>query len=347
MLTGIANQKNANDGQGMNILLIETNQDLGESLAQALRGDGHCVEWRSAQQKNEDAHHDGFDLVIDSLEGINPTASENNAQEKFPDWVRTSLRAARQSIEAANAELEHEKRISEYRKRLAANLSHELKTPIAAILTTAQTMLSHERTSDRYKQALRLCERNARSMSQLIRRMLDLAKAGSDAWRPTLSLVNARELLEASIDLHTPQAQDDGVELLLVCRSGQLIQSDTDLLLIMVNNLLGNAIRYTRRGKSVVIRFSPPTQETGATISVIDQGPGIRPEVLPHIFEAFYQDDAVRGAKHAYTANYGLGLALTAELAERLDIDIQVESEPGGGASFHLILPLASVDADR
>lgn len=241
----------------------------------------------------------------------------------------------------ATREKERAQHLAESRARVVANLSHELKTPIAAILTTAQSMLRHERTSDKYKQALRLCERNSRSMSQLIRRMLDLAKAGSDAWEPNLQTLDLRELLATSIDLHTPLAQDDGVDMLLVCKEGQSIESDADLLLIMVNNLLGNAIRYTPRGKAVIIRYSPANKDHGPMISVIDEGPGIRPEVLPHIFDAFYQDQEVRSRQSAIHSNYGLGLALTAELAERLKIKIEVESSPGNGAAFHLIFPVA------
>ncbi|GHB92834.1 hypothetical protein GCM10007047_05150 [Cerasicoccus arenae] len=229
--------------------------------------------------------------------------------------------------------------LSVSRAQLVANLSHELKTPIAAILTTAQSMLRYERSSDKYKQALRLCERNSRSMSQLIRRMLDLSKAGSDAWTPDLKLIDPRDLLSASIDLHTPLANDDGVDLLLVCKGEQSIETDTDLLLIMVNNLLGNAIRYTPRDKAVIIRFIPATTNRPASISVCDEGPGIRPEILPHIFDAFYQDDKIRSRKSSINSNYGLGLALTAELAERLGIKIDVDSSPGEGARFHLILP--------
>lgn len=319
--------------ESMHILLIEDNPDFGESLASALRHEGHVVEWKQTQEAQA---HDGFDLVIDGVDGF----SEDDARlAELPSWARAMLLTAHQRVKETDRALKKAQSEAQHHKRLAANLSHELKTPIAAILTTAQSTLRCERTSDKYKQALRLCERNSRSMSQLIRRMLDLARAGSEAWEPKMQTVEPRDLLAASIDLHTPLAQDNGVDMLLVCREGVCIKTDVDLLLIMVNNLIGNAIRYTPRGKSVIIRFSPPTEDRPDTISVIDEGPGIRPEVLPHIFEAFYQDDEVRSRKQAHTSNYGLGLALTAELAERLGVKIDVESTLGGGAAFHLVFP--------
>jgi len=324
----------------MNILLIEKNQDLGESIAESLRGDGHHVEWQCAQgQQRDSSQEEDFDLIIDCLESGDSSSAVKNALDSLPSWVRTSLQAARERIEAANQARVQAEQVAAHRSRMAANLSHELKTPIAAMMTTAQTMLSHERTSDKYKQALRLCERNTRSMSQLIRRMLDLARAGSDSWEPNLESIQVRAVLTATIDLHTPIAQDSGVEILLVCREEMQIETDMDLLLIMVNNLVGNAIRYTPRGKSVILRYTPPTAEHGGIISVADEGPGIRPEVLPHIFDAFYQDEEVRGHINDHCSNYGLGLALTAELAERLNIQIDVNSAPGEGAAFHLRMP--------
>lgn len=322
----------------MNILLIEDNSDLGESFAAALRGEGHVVEWRN-QASGQNELEDKFDLVIDTHANGAAIQGAPNALAELPPWVRTVLQAARQQVQSTNEALEYAERVSAYRKQLVAHLSHELKTPISAILTTSQSMLNHERTSDKYKQALRLCERNSRSMSQLIRRMLDLAKAGSDAWEPCLKEIDPRELLTASIDLHTPLAQDNGVEILLVCPEGHRVESDVDLMLIMVNNLLGNAIRYTPRDKSIIVRFAPQNADRGAAISVIDEGPGIRPDVLPHIFDAFYQDDQSRGQKHAHSSNYGLGLALTAELATRLQVEIKVDSTPGNGSAFHLLLP--------
>ncbi|WP_309400087.1 sensor histidine kinase [Cerasicoccus maritimus] len=319
----------------MRILLIEEDQDLGQTLIQALEELECVVDWQtetSPENSTYDAVIEQRELHCASDETLSPqgqiAASVVNSLAKAWEQIDNAHRAKRRALQQAR----------NY-SRLAANLSHELKTPIAAILTTAQTMLRCERTSDKYKQALRLCERNSRSMSQLIRRMLDLSKAGSDAWEPKFQSTDPRTLLATSIDLHTPIADDDGVVMLMVCREDQLIETDADLLLIMINNLLGNAIRYTPRGKTVIIRYIPESTERGATISVIDEGPGIRPEVRPHIFDAFYQDEAVQSYKVRHNSNYGLGLALTAELAERLQIRIAVDSSPGKGAAFHLTLP--------
>ncbi|WP_309386910.1 sensor histidine kinase [Cerasicoccus frondis] len=321
----------------MRILLIEEDQLFAKTLVQGLEELGCQVDWRAEPESATE----GYDAVIcERVWEQNNPETQDVIGRSATAIVRAVANAWKNLDEAHTAKDRAVHQARAY-SRLSANLSHELKTPIAAILTTAQSMLRCERTSDKYKQALRLCERNSRSMNQLIRRMLDLAKAGSDAWEPNLKGINPRDLLATSIDLHTPLAQDDGVDLLLVCKENLAIETDVDLLLIMVNNLIGNAIRYTPRGKSVIIRFVPESQERGATISVIDEGPGIRPEVLPHIFDAFYQDDEVRSRKSTIHSNYGLGLALTAELAERLHIKIDVDSSPGEGAAFNLILPKA------
>ncbi|MGE9295277.1 MAG: sensor histidine kinase, partial [Puniceicoccales bacterium] len=220
-------------------------------------------------------------------------------------------------------------------RRLVANLSHELKTPITAILTTAQSMLRHERTSDKYKQALALCERNSRSMSHLIRRMLDLLDASPTSMGPALVDLDPRQILEACVELHAPLAMEKNVSLLMVCPKGHVIRTDADLLSIMLNNLVANAIRYTPSGKAVTLRFYHQPDKP-ATIRVSDQGPGIPKDALPHIFEAFYRVDR---SSDRINGNYGLGLALTAQIAERIGAQLTVESDEESGALFCIQFP--------
>jgi len=241
--------------------------------------------------------------------------------------VRQYVRYERESRERADQR-------AQSAARMTASLSHELKTPITAIITTAQSMLRYERSSDKYKQALALCERNSRGMSQLIRRMLDLLDASADSTAPQLQTIEAKAILEECVDLHSPLALDKEVSLLVVCPAGKKILSDPDLLGIMLNNLIGNAVRYTPRQKSVIIRHHE--HEDGSSLSIADEGPGIPESDLPHIFDAFYRAGKKRDRS---TGNYGLGLALTAQIAAKLGIQIEVESEVGAGTCFRLRIP--------
>ncbi len=234
---------------------------------------------------------------------------------------------------AASLERTRAEKLAEARAWLVANLSHELKTPIAAMLTTAQSMLLSKRSGEDYEEALRLCERNLKNMGTLVQRMLDLSHAGSDAWEPQLREVDPAVLLETCRELHRPLADEKGVALRVDCLAGNTILTDDGLLAVILNNLVANALLYTPAGKSVTLAFTPG--EKGGVFTVSDEGPGIPPEALPHIFDAFYRADTARTRSGA---NYGLGLSVAAELARRLGIKIEVDSRPGEGCVFKLNL---------
>ncbi|HSU68611.1 MAG TPA: sensor histidine kinase [Tepidisphaeraceae bacterium] len=131
----------------------------------------------------------------------------------------------------------------------------------------------------------------------------------------------------------SPQAAEKGLTLEAVCPPEARIESDRELIALVLQNFLGNAIKYSPSGTVRVVVSKPAQDAGGWTISVIDQGPGISDSDKRRIFDAF-----ARGNTHGQPG-VGLGLTIANEAAKLLEATIAVESEPGTGATFRLILP--------
>jgi len=222
-------------------------------------------------------------------------------------------------------------KFSEMRTQLIADLSHELKTPLAAMLTQTQATLKHRRSTKTYRQALELCERNIRGMSELVQRMLDL-NGGIHERIPCWQEVNPKLLLQGCIELQKPAALQVAVRIRLVCASGIALRTDPDFLEMMVNHLLGNAIKHSPREGLVTLSCECRADET-VLISVRDQGAGISDEDLPHVFDPFYLSDIARTRDLDHGHNV-LGLAIVSEYANRLGCTVKVETIPGEGTQF-------------
>jgi len=224
--------------------------------------------------------------------------------------------------------------LAESRTRLIANLSHEIKTPIAAMLTTLQSTLMREREPERYREAMAILERNTRGMGQLVQRMLDFVSVGETRMQPELQSVDISVLLQSCADLHCPLGVSRSIDIRLEGVVSITVETDPDLLAAMVNNLLVNAIDHSPEGGTVTLALELQSGEV-PIISVRDQGPGIAAEELSRIFDPFYRADKARSREEG---NVGLGLAIVLDYAGLLGISVDVESTPGLGARFLIIL---------
>lgn len=229
-------------------------------------------------------------------------------------------------IEKARAEA-----LAESRAELIANLSHELKTPLAAMLTTAQSTLKRAQTEAEYRESIALWERITREMSQLIIRMLDLVDADVHELKPQVRKVDLAKLLGELLLPFQGVAREKRARIELEAADSLLAETDPELLTIVLNNLISNALRYCKEGGRVRIAVS--TRPGDCSITVSDDGPGIDPKDLPHIFDPFYRADRARSRSEGAK---GLGLAIAQRFAEALGAKISVESELGQGAAFTL-----------
>jgi heavy metal sensor kinase len=216
-------------------------------------------------------------------------------------------------------------------RRFTANASHELRTPVTAILGHAELALDRPRSAQEYQRSMERIQTEAARMQRVIERMLTLARVDMSRQPLDLSPTNLSQLAETLVDTLRPHAAEKGLTLTVHTPPHLILTTDADSLTQILLNLLENAIAYTDEG-GITLTLTPNADHV--RIAVSDTGSGIPPEHLPHIFQPFYRVDPARSRRGA-----GLGLTLTRELAQLLGGDIQAANQPGRGTTFTLTLP--------
>ncbi len=237
---------------------------------------------------------------------------------------------------AFNATLDRLAAAFERQRRFTADASHELRTPITAILGQAELALSRPRAPELYQDSLERIQDEAERMQRLVNRMLTLARAESGQQILEFANTDVAALLHSLAD--TVGTQLDGREVTLSVHTPPVLEivTDADSLTQILLNLLNNAVAYTERG---AIRVEASSHGDGVRIQVVDSGPGIAPETLVHIFDPFFRGDPSRQRR---SGGVGLGLALAHELTGLLGGTLEAANLPTGGAQFTLYLPMRS-----
>jgi heavy metal sensor kinase len=220
-------------------------------------------------------------------------------------------------------------------KQAAADISHDLRTPLAALMTTIEVALRKSRSVQEYREVLEECRCSGQQMSSLVERLLALARldAGADRSRPRP--VDAGELALQCADLIRPLASAQDVSLTVHVTPPLPVETDPDKLREVMTNLLHNAVEYNRPGGSIDLSMERTNGELH--VEVRDTGIGISPEARQRIFERFYRADPSR---HAETPHAGLGLAIVKGYVDLLGGTITVESIPEEGTTFRVRLPV-------
>ncbi|MBC7456482.1 MAG: response regulator, partial [Massilia sp.] len=243
-----------------------------------------------------------------------------------------------ESERVARAEAE---RTSQMKDEFLATLSHELRTPLSAILGWAQVLQRGTRDAADLARALQTIERNARVQAQLIEDLLDMSRITSGKVLLDIETLAPAGVIDAAIETVRPAAEAKGIELerRYAPHSG-LIAGDPARLQQVIWNLLSNAIKFTARGGRVEIDL----RQDGANvvIAVRDNGAGIAPKFIAHVFERFRQGDASTSRAHG---GLGLGLSIVKHLIEQHGGTVRAQSEgEQRGACFTVELPAASAE---
>jgi two-component system OmpR family sensor kinase len=241
------------------------------------------------------------------------------------------------SIEAAyvaRADGEARARRSQERmRRFVADASHELRTPLTSVRGLAEYGLQQgdAASRDELLRLMGLIAREAGRMGRLVDDLLLLARF--DAGRP----LDRQPVDLASIAAEAVQQarmMAPGRPIALEAAEPVIVDADAERLRQVIDNLIGNAVQHTPAGTPVTVTvISEPG--TGR-LTVADQGPGMTPEQASRVFERFYRTD---GARTRERGGAGLGLAIAASLTAAHGGELTVDTEPGGGAAFHLRLP--------
>ena len=254
---------------------------------------------------------------------------------------RTAIEAHRERLldseQAARADAE---RASRLKDDFLAALSHELRTPLNAIVGWAELLKRRIDANDpEQTRGVDAIARNARVQTQLIADLLDISRITSGKLSLDVRWFDPRETIEASVSALAGSAKTQGVAVQTEVESIGEIRWDQARFQQVIWNLLDNAVKFSRRGGTVVVRLARVAD--GVELSVVDEGRGITPEFLPHIFERFRQEDA--GTTRWY-GGLGLGLSIVKELVEAHGSAVTAVSEgPDRGTTFAVRIPPSDV----
>jgi two-component system, OmpR family, phosphate regulon sensor histidine kinase PhoR len=230
------------------------------------------------------------------------------------------------------------RRLENLRRDFVANVSHELKTPIASIKGFVETLLDGAlQNPDDARRFLEIIAKQTDRLHNIIEDLLSLSKIEQSEEAASLQLeeVPLRPVLEAAITACQPNAAAADIEIQLHCDNELMAPINPPLLEQAIVNLIDNAIKYSERASHVVIEARFAADEL--MIDVRDHGCGIGAEHLPRLFERFYRVDRARSRKLGGT---GLGLAIVKHIVQAHRGKVAVQSTPGEGSVFSIHLPL-------
>ncbi len=220
--------------------------------------------------------------------------------------------------------------------QFTADASHELRTPVSVIRTTAELALRRPRSTSEYETALCDILTQSERTTELIECLLTLARADAGEYSLQRSRVNVEEAIRESIETGRRLAEAKGLEYAATLpQEGVDIIGDSQALGRLALILIDNAVKYTPAPGTVQIRLD--SDGLCAVLEVRDSGIGIPPADLPQIFERFYRADPARGSE---SGGVGLGLAIARWIVQQHGGDLTVESKQGSGSSFRVKLPL-------
>lgn len=251
--------------------------------------------------------------------------------------------AERAALAVDNARAYGEARAANRAKdEFLATLSHELRTPINAIMGWGQILQTGMADAARTAQAVDAIVRNAAAQARLIEDLLDLSRIISGKLRLDVELVELGAVVSAAVLTIEPAAQVKGLRLQTVVEEGAHVYGDRQRLQQAVWNLLSNAVKFTPRGGTVQTHV----RRVGSHVEIMvsDTGEGIPADVLPFVFDRFRQADSSSTRRHA---GLGLGLAIVRHIVELHGGTAHVASEGlNRGASFRLRLPISIAAAE-
>ena len=222
-----------------------------------------------------------------------------------------------------------------------SDAAHELKTSVAILKSTLQSLLQRPRPVEEYRAGLEGMLEDCGRLEDLLARMLRLARIEQVAENGDARSFATTELTstcEAAISRMQVLARERNIALELVNRGAVHLHADPEDLELIWVNLLENAVQYSPEGSKVTVRIDPDAG-AGVRVSVEDSGPGIPPEELPYVFERFRRGDPSRARA---TGGFGLGLAICKALVTALGGHIEAANRPGTGTRVCVQLPAAA-----
>ncbi|GAA4051151.1 sensor histidine kinase [Agromyces indicus] len=287
------------------------------------------------------AHQELIDLVAAVRRTGDPVATELVlARGPFSDaTMQVDVRVARlgtRFVLLLADDRTEARRLDEVRRDFIANISHELKTPIASVSLLAEAL---DQAADEPERVRRFADRLAVESTRLghiTSEVIELSRLQArDALRRD-ELLDVDRIVAAAVDQNRVVAAAKGIEVRLRAKSKAKVYGDEALMVVAVHNLIANALAYSSEGGRVGVGVT--VDDDAVEIAVADQGIGIAPEDQDRVFERFYRVDQARSRN---TGGSGLGLSIVKHTVQNHGGDVRVWSQPGRGSTFTIRLPLA------
>jgi signal transduction histidine kinase len=282
-----------------------------------------------------------FEEVQEQNRELLTALSSLRARQAEVERLNAELEATNRGVVALYAELDQRaeelRRASEYKSRFLSDISHELRTPLTSVLNVSRLLLdrSDGELTEEQEYQVTLIRRSIEMVTDMVNELLDTAKieAGMISLRPARFTV--AQLFDSLREMATPLLTSDSVVLRFdAAPSDAALVTDEGRLSQILRNLVSNAIKFTERGE---IRVSAERVAGDCVrFAVGDTGIGIAPNDVGRIFDDYTQID---GPIQRRVRGTGLGLPLTRKLAALLGGRIEVESEPGVGSTFAVVIP--------
>lgn len=235
-----------------------------------------------------------------------------------------------------------ERRVEAIRRDFVANVSHELKTPVGAIILLAEAVREAADDPQAVERFAGRMQTEGERLTRLVQQIIELSRLQGDEPLETPSTVDVDEVVDRAIDASAIDASAKQISVAHDGERGLHAVGSAEQIAVAVGNLVANAVAYSPGGSTVVV--AARSADLMVEITVTDQGIGIPAGELERIFERFYRVDP---ARHRSTGGTGLGLSIVKHVAASHGGEVRVWSVPGQGSSFTLTLPRRTTAADN
>jgi signal transduction histidine kinase len=271
-----------------------------------------------------------------AIEGFMRLGEESGARLALEDAVEGSqaqfFSAINSMAASLTAHLQKEQHDRAFLKETISDISHQLKTPLAAMQMYIEIIRGENTASPVIDDFVQKSQRELSRMEMLIQNLLKLARLDAGAIVLEKRGLRLKEFLESTLERFSVRAEVEGKALRLVCPGGLALEADENWLAEAAGNLIKNALDHTTTGGQVEVIC----EETSLVVSITvkDNGSGIHPDDLPHVFKRFYRSRFSQDHQ-----GVGIGLTLARSIVEKHGGSMTVESEPGQGAAFRMVFP--------
>ena len=260
----------------------------------------------------------------------------------MPDTVPQDLRELVETVNWMGRAL---KELDDLKAEFFSQISHELRAPLASLREGIQLLLDQVPgpLTAQQREALVIMQDSSQRLIQQISTMLDLSKMEAGMMDYRIAPADLKRLADGSVTKVRWLAESKRVPVVVDAPGSRVwVPMDAARIEQVLDNLLSNALKFSPQGATVRVRIGPDTAAGAICVAVSDEGPGIAPEDLPHIFNRFYQGRRQGTQK---VAGSGIGLALAEKIVEAHRGRIWVDSQEGKGTTVQFVLPLIKQDA--